>query len=579
MKNQEIARLFAEMGDLLEIKGDNPFKIRAYRRAALNIGGLAQPVEGLSREELRAIPGIGEDLAVKIETFLQSGVIPAHDRLIAELPPGILELLAVPGIGPKTAKHLVEELKVTSLDELERLAQEHRLAGLPGIQQKTEENILKGIAGVKRGQEERQPLGVLLPVAEEIVAQLQRVAGVGRIEIAGSLRRRRETIRDIDIVAAASDAEAVMAAFVGLPEVERVTMHGPTRSSVVLRSGAQVDLRVVEAASFGAALAYLTGSKGHNIRLRDLALRQGLKLNEYGIFREADGARLGGEAEEDVYRLLGLPFIPPELREDLGEVEAAQAGRLPRLLEPGDIRGDLHCHSRWSDGFHTVGELAQAARARGYAYFALTDHSYGLGVAHGLSSERLREQLREVAALNRRLEGFTVLTGTETDIRADGSLDFPDELLAELDVVVASIHSGFNEPQAQLTGRIVAAMRNPHVAIIAHPTGRLLGEREAYPLDMDEILRVAAETGTALEINSYPLRLDLSDRHARRAKELGVSLAINCDVHVLNQFDSLHYGVAVARRAWLEQGNVLNTLELPELKERLGLKRRKNDGR
>lgn len=575
MKNQKIAQLFAEMGDLLEIKGDNPFKIRAYRRAALNIGGLAQPVEGLSREELRAIPGIGEDLAAKIETYLQSGVMPAHDKLESELPPGILDLLAVPGIGPKTAKHLVEQLQVTSLEELERLAQEHRLAGIPGIQEKTEEKILKGIASVKRRREERQPLGVLLPVAEEIVAQLQGVAGVERIEIAGSLRRRRETIRDIDIVAAASAPAAVMAAFVGLPQVERVIMHGPTRASVVLSSGAQVDLRVVEPASFGAALAYLTGSKGHNIRLRDIAVRKGLKLNEYGLFRETDNSRLGGETEEDIYRLLGLPWIPPELREDLGEVEAAQEGRLPRLISIADIRGDLHCHSCWSDGAQTLEELAQAARARGHAYLALTDHSYGLGVTHGLSIERLREQQQAVAVLNRRLQNFIILTGTEMDIRADGSLDFPDEVLHELDFVIASIHSGFNESPAQLTARLVTAMRNPYVALIAHPTGRLLGERDAYALDMDEILRVARETGTALEINSYPLRLDLSDSHARRAKEQGVTLAINCDVHVLSQFDSLHYGVSLARRAWLEKGDVLNTLDLTELRKRLGLKRGK----
>jgi DNA polymerase (family 10) len=573
MKNREVAHLFSEMGDLLEIKGDNPFKIRAYRRAALNIEGLPKPVEGLSREELLEIPGIGEELAAKIEEYLQSGAMHAHEKLIGELPPGILSLLAVPGLGPKTAKLLNEKLRVTSIEELERLALEHRLAGMPGIQQKTEENILKGIAAMKQSRE-RQPLGVMLPVAMEIIEQLKKAAAIGRIEIAGSIRRRKDTIKDIDMVATSCVPEQVMAAFVGLPQVERVIMHGPTRSSIVIREGVQVDLRVVEPESFGAALAYLTGSKGHNVLLRDMAVKQGLKINEYGIFREKDGRRLGGGEEADVYRTLGLPYIPPELREDQGEVEAALAGRLPRLISTEDIRGDLHCHSRWSDGTHTFEELAQAAQGRGYAYIALTDHSRGLGVAHGLSIERLMEQKREVAALNNRLKGFTMLCGTEMDIRADGSLDFPDEVLRELDVVIASIHSGFKQPKGQMTARIVAAMRSPYVSIIAHPTGRLIGEREAYEVDMDEVLRVARETGTALEINSYPMRLDLSDRYVRQAKEIGVSLAINTDVHVISQFDTIQYGVSIARRGWLEKGDVLNTLELPQLRKRLGLKRK-----
>lgn len=573
MKNQEIARQFSEMGDLLELKGDNPFKIRAYRRAALNIEGLPMPVEGLSGKELREIPGIGEELAAKIEEYLQSGAMHAHEKLKGELPPGILSLLAVPGLGPKTAKLLSEKLHVANVEELERLAREHRLAGIPGIQQKSEENILKGIASMKRSRE-RHPLGLILPVAMEIVEQLKKAAAVGRIEIAGSIRRRRETAKDIDMVATTDFPEEVMAVFVGLPQVERVIMHGPTRSSVVISDGVQVDLRVVEPASFGAALAYLTGSKGHNILLRDMAVKQGLKINEYGIFREKDGSRLGGGEEEDVYRLLGLPYIPPELREDLGEVEAALTGKLPRLITAGDIRGDLHCHSRWSDGAHTFEELAQAAQARGYAYIALTDHSHGLGVAHGLSIERLLEQKREIAALNGRLKGFTILCGTEMDIRGDGSLDFPDETLKELDVVIASIHSGFKQPKEQLTARIVAAMRNPYVSIIAHPTGRLIGERDACEVDMDEVLQVARETGTALEINSYPLRLDLSDGYVRRAKEMGVSLVINTDVHVISHFDNIHYGVSIARRGWLEKGDVLNTLELPQLRKRLGLKRR-----
>jgi len=562
------------MADILEIKGDNPFKIRAYRRGALNVEGLTKNVEDLSPEELRDIPGIGEELAAKIEEYVRTGAMHAYEKLRSEVPAGLLSLLAVPGLGPKTARLLHDKLGVTGIDELEQAAAGHRLAGIPGIREKTEENILKGIATVKRGRE-RHPLGAILPVALDLVEQLRKRTRLGRIEIAGSIRRWKETIKDIDIIATATDPAGVMAVFAALPQVEEVLMHGPTRSSVTIHDGVQVDLRVVEPESFGAALAYLTGSKGHNIRLRDRAVRMGLKINEYGIFREKDDKRLGGEEEEDVYRLLGFPWIPPEMREDLGEIEAALAGKLPRLVTAADIRGDLHVHSRWSDGAHSIAELVDAARQRGLSYIALTDHSKGLAVAHGLTVERLMEQQREIAALNKKLKGFRILHGTEMDIKSDGTLDFPDEALRKLDIVVASIHSGFRQTRDRMTSRIVAAMRNPLVSMIAHPTGRLIGERDAYEVDMEEILQAAKETGTALEINAYPLRLDLSDTHARRARELEVSLAINTDTHAIDQFDTLPYGVAIARRSWLEKKDVLNTLELPELMKRLGVKRKR----
>jgi len=577
MKNREIARIFSEIADIMEIKKDNIFKIRAYRKAALNLDGFNRDLAQLSHKELLEIPGVGTDLAARIEEYLQTGTMALFEQLKREIPAGVFALLAIPDLGPKTARIIYDTLGITSIEELEQAALEHKLIGIRGIQQKTEENILKGIAAVKRGRE-RQPLGRMLPAALELVDALKKQAVLDRIEVAGSIRRRRDSIKDIDIVATSPDPAGVMEAFVALPQVHDVSMRGPTRASITIREGVQVDLRVVEPASFGAALAYLTGSQAHNVSLREMAQKRGLKINEYGIFREEDNQRLGGENEEDVYRLLGLQFVPPVLREDRGEIEAAQAGKLPHLVTEADIRGDLHVHSRWSDGAHTIAELAEAARQRGLGYIAITDHSQGLGVARGLSVDRLMEQAAEIRELNRELKGFRVLHGTEMDILGDGSLDFPDQVLKELDIVVASIHSGFGNSREVMTSRIVAAMRNPYVDIIAHPTGRIIGEREGYQVDMEEVLQVAKETGTALEINAYPLRLDLGDAQVRRAKELGVAIAINTDSHTKLQFETLHYGISVAQRGWLERGDVLNTLEPDELLKRLQRKRKRIKG-
>lgn len=568
MKNQEIAKIFNEIADILEIKNENPFRIRAYRRASLNIEGLTRNVEDLSEDELLEVPGVGKDLSSKIVEYIKTGKIAAHEELKQEIPQIVLDLESVPGLGPKTAMLLYDKLHIKSIDELAKLAEEHKLAGLPGIKGKTEENILKGIGMLKRGRE-RSPLGKVLPIAQDIVDQLRRKAPLTRIDIAGSLRRWKDTIKDIDILAMSDNPKVVMHAFVHLPHVKDIIMQGPTKSSVVIKEGLQVDLRVVEKESYGAALAYFTGSKEHNIRLREMAVKRGLTINEYGIFRVKDNKKLGGEKEEDTYKILDLEYVPPEMREDRGEIEAAIEGKLPKLITVEDIKGDLHVHSKWSDGSHTLEQLVEAARDRGYSYFALTDHSQGLGVARGLTVERLMEQKREIAVLNKKLKNFQILHGTEVDIRSNGTLDFPDDVLQTLDIVVASIHSGFKQTKEQLTSRIVAAMKNPYVSIIAHPTGRLIGERDAYEIDMEKILKTAKETCTAMEINAYPLRLDLSDIYAKKARELGIPIVISTDAHVTTQFSFMSYGVSIARRSWLEKEDVANTLEVKQLLKEL----------
>lgn len=568
MKNQEIAKIFNEIAGLLEIKNDNPFRIRAYRRAALNVEGLTRNVEDLSEDELLEVPGVGKELAAKIAEYIKTGNIAAHEELKKEIPQIVLDLESVPGLGPKTAMLLHEKLHIKSIDELAKLAEEHKLAGLRGIKGKTEENILKGIGMLRRGQE-RSPLGKVLPIAQDLVDQLRLKAPLTRIDIAGSLRRWKDTIKDIDILAMSDNPKEVMRVFVHLPHVKEVIMQGPTKSSVVIKEGLQVDLRVVEKESYGAALAYFTGSKEHNIRLREMAVKRGLTINEYGIFRVKDNKKLGGEKEEDTYKILDLQYVPPEMREDRGEIEAAIEGKLPKLVTVNDIKGDLHVHSKWSDGSHTFEQLAEVAKEHGYSYFALTDHSQGLGVARGLTVERLAEQKREIDTLNKKLKNIRILHGAEVDIRSDGTLDFHDDVLQTLDIVVASIHSGFKQTKEQLTSRIVAAMKNPYVSIIAHPTGRLIGERDAYEVDMDEILKTAKETGTAMEINAYPLRLDLSDIYAKKAKELRIPIVISTDAHVTTQFNFMSYGVSIARRSWLEKEDIANTLEVKQLLKKL----------
>jgi DNA polymerase (family X) len=565
MNNPEIVALFGEIADYLEVKGENPFRVRAYRRAAQTIEGLAEDVSILAaRGGLLEVPGIGKDLAGKITEYLSSGAIQYLEGLRAEIPAGVIELMRIHGVGPKTAKLLYEQVGVDSVEKLEELARAHRLAGLPGIKAKTEENILKGIA-VWRSGRERMPLGAALLLAEDILSRLRALPEVRQIEAAGSLRRMKETVKDIDILVTSSSPARVMEVFVGLPNVAEVLAHGETKSSVRLREGIQTDLRVVEPESFGAALQYFTGSKQHNIRVRELAQRRGLKVNEYGVFEEQSNRRVAGESEEEVYAAVGLPWFPPELREDGGEIEAALEGQLPALVSVADIRGDLQMHSTWSDGAHPLAELVEGVRAKGYRYMALTDHSRAVTVAGGMTEERLLRMVEEVRALNRTLRGFRILAGCEVDILGDGRLDFPDEILRRLDIVLVSVHSRFKMSRDEMTARIVRAVSHPLVHILAHPTGRLIGERAAYEVDMEVVLAAARQAGTAVEINASPSRLDLNDHHARRAKALGVPVVISTDAHRIGQLDYMRFGVSVARRAWLAPQDVLNTKSEPDL--------------
>lgn len=568
MKNTEIAGIFNNIADLLDIKGENPFRIRAYRKAAFNITGLGKDVSSISAAELLEIPGVGHDLAAKIEEYLKTGKVDAYEKLKLEAPETLIDMLAIPGLGPKTVSLLYREHNIRDIDNLEKLAREHRLSGLPGIKDKTEEGIIKGIEMVRRFAA-RHPLGKVLPLANGIREHIYTSASVEKLVIAGSLRRWKETIRDIDIIATSKDPDAVMKVFTRMPYVSRIITKGPTKSSVVLKDGIQVDIRVVEEESFGSALGYFTGSKAHNIRLRELASKAGLKINEYGIFREKDNHKLGGKSEEDIYNVLGLQYVPPELREDTGEVEAAAAGTLPDLIVAADIKGDLHVHSNWSDGAQDLEDLVETSLAKGYRYIAVTDHSKGLGVARGLTEERIIEQKKMIDAINKKTNRFRLLSGAEVNIKSDGSLDFDDELLKELDVVIASVHTGFKQSAEQITKRLVTAMKNPFVSIIGHPSGRLIGEREAYEVDMEKVLKTAAETGTAIEINAYPLRLDLTESNVRMARSMNVQLVISTDSHNSGQFDNMLYGVSVARRGWLEKKSVLNTLQYSRLLKKL----------
>lgn len=565
MNNRQVAELLTNIADLLEIKGENRFKILAYRKAAENITHLDRDINLIWAEgALADVPGVGQAIHDKIDELLRTGRLDFWDRLSAEVPPSLIEVLHIPDVGPKTARALWQELGLTTVEAVKAAAEEGRLRQLPGLGARSEAKILAGIAAMAAPASRRVHLGEAWPAAMTLIRALEPLPEVQRIQFAGSLRRFRPTIGDLDLLVATASPGPVMAAFRNLSQVEEVLLSGETKTSVRLLNGLQVDLRCLEPARWGTALQYFTGSKAHNVKIRELARKQGLSLNEYA-FTRADGSTIVCATEEEVYATLGLPYIQPELREDWGEIEAAQAGTLPEPFDTSAIQGEVHCHSTWSDGKASIEEMARAALERGYEYLVISDHSQSLGVANGLTPERLQAQRAEIAAVQARLPGIRLLQGSEVEVKADGSLDYADEVLAGLDLVVASVHTGLRQDRETLTARFIKAMRNPHVDVIGHPSGRLLTKREPGDIDMEAILRTALETGTMLEINAAPERLDLDAVHVRRAVALGVNMVINCDAHHPDQFDYLRFGVATARRGWATVAQIANTRSLDEL--------------
>ncbi len=569
MKNREVAHLFEKVAEMLSIRGDSVHRILAYRKAAESIQALARDINQVYAEgRLTEIPGIGSTLAAKIEEMLTTGDLEFYRKLSAEIPNTLVDMLRVEGLGPKRVKQIYEALGVETLEALTVAAREGKLKDLPGMGVKSEAKIVAAIEALARHGDDRTPLGDAWPIAQGILSELAQIPGVSKTAVAGSLRRMQETIGDIDLLVAAEDPEPVMVFFCSMDMVESVAARGPTKSRIVLLNGVGVDLRVLPADRWGTLLSYFTGSKDHNVHLRELALKKGLSLNEHA-FTPADGSdEIRCATEAEVYRTLGLPYIPPVLRQDRGEFDAAAKGELPRLIQASDIVSDLHMHSTWSDGKQSILEMAQAARRRGLGYIVITDHSASLGIANGLSIERLQQQAAEVRAADEAMGAdFTVLHGTEMEIKADGTLDYPDEVLAKLDFVIASLHTSLSQSQEQVTNRMLNAIWNPHVDMIAHPTGRLLPDRAGADLDMDFIFDSALASGTILEINAHPRRLDLRDIHVRRAIEMGINLAINTDAHHSDQFEMLHYGIATAQRGWATADDIVNCWPLDKFRQ------------
>lgn len=562
MTNTEIARVMREIAVFLDMEGVQ-FKPRAYEKVAYAIEAVDEPIADIYRrggvKAVEEIPGVGKSIAEKIVTLVETGRLPYYEELRAKTPVDVTGLTAIEGLGPKNIKALYAELGIRTLADLERAALAGKIRELPHFGEKSERKILKGI-GFQKQSTGRFPLGHVLPLMTEIAARLEKLRGVQHVAIAGSIRRRKETIGDGDVLVVATKPDAVMDFFVGMSEVVHVHGKGHTKSSVKLNTGMDVDLRVVPAESFGAALNYFTGSKDHNVALRRIAIERKLKLNEYGVFRGEKS--IAGKTEEEVYAALGLPYIPPELREMTGELEAALAGRLPKLIEYDDLRGDLQTQTTWTDGANSIEEMVAEAQRLGLEYIAITDHTRGLAMTGGSDEKKLRRQMKAIDTLNRQLEAITVLKGAEVNINKDGTLDIDDDTLAQLDVVGVAVHSHFNLSREQQTRRVVRAMENPHADILFHPTGRVLQKREPYDIDIDVVIATAKRTGTILEIDAYPERLDLKDEHVRKAVDAGVKLVIDTDAHSVNHLHYLHFGIATARRGWAEKADVINTKPL-----------------
>lgn len=586
INNQSIAQVLDDMANMLQIIGANRFRFLAFQNAAEAIRNLSQDVATIAAQgELTAIQGIGKGIAATIQEMLETGTFPDYEKLKEEVPAGVLEMLQIPDVGPKSAKRFWEELNLTTVADLKAAAEGGRLATLKGFGKKSADKILKGIELMARRGDGRTPIGRARPLALELIAALQNALPgdtLNRIEAAGSLRRWRETIGDLDILCVSQQPITVMEAFRSLPQAEEVINAGDTKSTILVAGGLQVDLRVVEAKHWGAALQYFTGSQAHNIAVREQALRLGWSLNEYGLTatgkgKEPEGTERFFATEEELYEFLGLAWVPPQLRENRGEVQAARDHKLPHLVTLADLTGELHGHSTYSDGKATIAEMAETARARGYRYWAVCDHSIGLGITAGVDAAKIAQQKVEIATLNQKYAAdgvdFRLLRGTEAEVLADGSLGLPDEILAELDVVVASIHSALRQERDVITERCLKVIRNPHVDILGHPTGRLIGSRPPADLDMEQVLQACAETGTVVEINAHPSRLDVNDVYARRAVELGCKIAINTDAHSTDDFQYMPYGIATAQRAWIRAADVVNTLPVDEMLAQLKDKR------
>jgi DNA polymerase (family X) len=564
VQNAEIAAMFEQTADLLEIRGENPFRVRAYRRAARTVENLPKNVRGMiaAGADLSDLPGIGEDLAGKIAAIVKRGRFDVLDGLKKKVPGDLAAMTALPGLGPKRVKLIYDKLHVRTLNDLRKAVETGKLETLRGFGAATAKKLSQALE--KPVAEKRYKISVAEEEAEALTAYLR---NGGRVTVAGSYRRRRDTVGDLDILVTSKHAAKVGDRLTQYDNVADVVSHGPTRTTVILRSGIQVDLRAVDEKCYGAALMYFTGSKAHNIALRNIAVARKWKLNEYGLF--SGNRRIAGATEEEIYKKLGLKYVEPEMREDRGEIALAKAGKLPKLVTVADIRGDLHCHSTWTDGTAPIEEMAKAAQARGYRYMALTDHSKRVTMAHGLDAARLARQGKEIDKLNAKSKNFTILKGIEVDILKDGTLDLPDAALAKLNVVVASVHSFFDLPVEAQTERVIRAMQNKHVHIIGHPTGRLIGSRAPYAIDMDRITSAARDLGCFLEVNAQPERLDLNDVHAHMAKSKGVKLAVDTDSHATSSFDYIRFGIDQARRAWLTANDVINTRSLADLRKLL----------